>query len=431
MNTVDQDSKPGAAAERIVSVNDYGPSRRSWLPRLAIAGAVMLIVVVGIVRTAVHFIGQRRAEQNTSAEQAKQARQPQTPAKRRIFPERAASQPTAPEVEVGARCSDASEATPLLARDGTVILTPGGLPVRQCRNGQILMPPLPVPEAAPAQLAAKPAAPASPGSGAQHSDARYDGDLVLATVNAPTDSHADRVAIVSEPGTAITPSAPDAPADPHGPLPALLRTAQAGVAQARLLGNRDLVLPESRSIDCNLSLRIVTEVSGKAVCIVSSYVYGATGMVALIEPGSVASGSYVALSAPGQRRVFIVWNRLQTTKGVVIDLDSPASDALGTSGLDGYLDNRWADRIGAAVLLSTVQDVIGYETARAGSSNGGGANGIAIFPQTTRTGQQLAEKILDSTINIKPTLYKHQGDRATITVARDLDFGSVYELRPR
>jgi len=37
--------------------------------------------------------------------------------------------------------------------------------------------------------------------------------------------------------------------------------------------------------------------------------------------------------------------------------------------------------------------------------------------------------VLDNTINIPPTLYRNQGGRLGIYVARDLDFSSVYTLR--
>jgi type IV secretion system protein VirB10 len=117
---------------------------------------------------------------------------------------------------------------------------------------------------------------------------------------------------------------------------------------------------------------------------------------------------------------------------VVINLASPASDALGTAGLPGYVDNRWSDRIGAAVLLSLVQDAIGYATANAVSQNGGGASiGLYAFQNTRSTGERMVNQILQQTIAIKPTLYKNQGDRASIYVARDLDFSSVYQLTNR
>jgi type IV secretion system protein VirB10 len=53
-----------------------------------------------------------------------------------------------------------------------------------------------------------------------------------------------------------------------------------------------------------------------------------------------------------------------------------------------------------------------------------------VLPSTTSTTGKLAEKVLDSTINIPPLIYQNQGAIVGIYVARDVDFSSVYELQP-
>jgi type IV secretion system protein VirB10 len=201
------------------------------------------------------------------------------------------------------------------------------------------------------------------------------------------------------------------------------------MVQAAMLGDRSLLLPKGRTVDCSLSTRVVSDLAGMATCVLTSNVYSDNGRVVLLERGSEAVGEYGAVVAQGQRRLFVLWTRVKTPSGVVINLNSPAADALGTSGLEGYVDNHWWERIGAAFMLSLVQDAIAYKTAEA--TGGGGAQGTAVFQNSSQTGDRLAEKVLDSTINIKPTIYKNQGDRATIFVARDLDFGTVYALRAR
>ncbi len=229
--------------------------------------------------------------------------------------------------------------------------------------------------------------------------------------------------------TSVGLAAPPGPAaSGAGPIGGLLTPSDTPKVQAGLLGDRNLILPKGRTIDCALTVRVINEVAGMATCVLNSDVYSDNGRVVLLERGSEAVGEYAATMAQGQRRLFLLWTRVKTPTGVVINLNSPAADALGTSGLVGYVDNHWWDRLGAAFLLSLVQDGIGLATAM--QAGGGGAQSLGIYQHSATTGNRMAELILQSTINIKPTLYKNQGDRGTIFVARDLDFSTVYELHP-
>jgi len=221
---------------------------------------------------------------------------------------------------------------------------------------------------------------------------------------------------------------PGPPASGSGPIGGLLTPSDTPKVQAGLLGDRNLILPKGRTIDCALTVRVINEVAGMATCVLNSDVYSDNGRVVLLERGSEAVGEYAATMAQGQRRLFLLWTRVKTPTGVVINLNSPAADALGTSGLVGVVDNHWWDRLGAAFMLSLVQDGIGLATAT--QAGGGGAQSLGIYQHSATTGNRMAELILQSTINIKPTLYKNQGDRGTIFVARDLDFSTVYELHP-
>ena len=53
-----------------------------------------------------------------------------------------------------------------------------------------------------------------------------------------------------------------------------------------------------------------------------------------------------------------------------------------------------------------------------------------VLPSTTANTSKLAEKVLESTINIPPLIYQNQGGIVGIYVARDVDFTSVYEIHP-
>ncbi|WP_230959700.1 TrbI/VirB10 family protein [Burkholderia vietnamiensis] len=140
--------------------------------------------------------------------------------------------------------------------------------------------------------------------------------------------------------------------------------------QAGMLGNRSLVLAQGAKIDCAGDTAFDSTEAGLSTCTVTKNVYSDDGNVVLIERGSQINSQYCANMSPGQKRVFVLSARIKTPNGVTVEVDSPAADALGRMGIDGYVDNHWSQRIGAAMLLGVTQDAIGYLSTRGGSANG-------------------------------------------------------------
>jgi type IV secretion system protein VirB10 len=198
---------------------------------------------------------------------------------------------------------------------------------------------------------------------------------------------------------------------------------------ASTLGDRSLTLPKGTAFTCALKTKVISATSGLVGCQVQRNVYGDNGRVLLIERGSHLDGEYrISSVRPGMVRIPVLWTRVRTPHGVTVDIESPGTGQLGESGIDGYVDNRWGERIGAAMLLSLIDDsvklVIQNQTQNQQADT-------IVLPSTTDNTSKLAEKVLDSTINIPPLLYQNQGGIVGIYVARDVDFSSVYELQPR
>jgi type IV secretion system protein VirB10 len=197
---------------------------------------------------------------------------------------------------------------------------------------------------------------------------------------------------------------------------------------AAMLGNRSLTLPKGTAFTCALKTKVISAVSGLVGCQVQRNVFSDDGRVLLIERGSHLDGEYrIASVRPGTVRIPVLWTRIRTPLGVTVDIESPGTGQLGESGIDGYVDNRWGERIGAAMLLSLIDDSV--KLIIQNQTNESNADTI-VLPSTTGNTSKLAEKVLESTINIPPLIYQNQGGIVGIYVARDVDFSSVYELKP-
>lgn len=217
-----------------------------------------------------------------------------------------------------------------------------------------------------------------------------------------------------------------------GTIGSTLYSSSTPTAVARVFPDQNLVLPKGRTADCILTGRIMDEVPGFTTCVLATNLYGDNGRVLLLERGSELVGEYGVTNQMGLERLFVTWTRAKTKNGIDIDLSSPGSDRLGTSGLPGHLDNRWGQRVGAALLVSLVKDVTVavIATQQKDNTNGTSVNVVAPPGQNTinATGS-LAEEIIKQTLKVRPRLTINEGERISITVARDLDFSSVYALQ--
>lgn len=207
-----------------------------------------------------------------------------------------------------------------------------------------------------------------------------------------------------------------------------LKSAPTPRALAGVIGNRNLLLAKGSMLDCVLNTAINSSQPGMVSCTLTRNIYSDNGKVLLLERGSLITGEFGGRLKTGQTRIYVLWNRIKTPKGVVVSLDSPGTDALGRSGIDGDVDKHWGERIGNAFMLSLIQDAIGFAATRGNNQNG---SSQMYFQNTQQTGDNMATTVLKDSLQIPPTISKNQGERIAIFVARDLDFSAVYDLAPQ
>jgi len=208
-----------------------------------------------------------------------------------------------------------------------------------------------------------------------------------------------------------------------GDLDALLRPSVTPAVQAQVLPTRRMLLPKGAFLDCTLETALDSTLPGMTTCILATDAFSADGSVVLLERGTKLVGETRGQVRQGSARVYVLWTEARTSKGVVVPLASPGTDELGRAGLPGRVDRHFMERFGAAILVSVIDGAIQAEVA---SQRGNGST-VVVDPSGSR---DIMTEILRSTINIPPTVVKPQGDRIQVLVARDLDFRSVYELRP-
>ena len=192
--------------------------------------------------------------------------------------------------------------------------------------------------------------------------------------------------------------------------------------------NQNLLLPKGTYIGCALKTRLVSSIKGGIACIVSNDVYSANGNTLLIEKGSTITGTFNSGQLDdGMDRLFVIWQEIRTPNNIIIPVYSGATDELGASGMQGWVDHHYLKRFGSAILLSMIDDAMAILADRMSRNNNN--NNYYNYTENTRDNvSNIADTALKKMIDIKPTLYKNQGDLVGVYVNRDIDFSKVYKF---
>lgn len=204
----------------------------------------------------------------------------------------------------------------------------------------------------------------------------------------------------------------------------------AGVS-ASILPNRNFMIAKGTLLDCALETAIDSSLAGLITCRLTRDVYSDNGRVIMLDRGSQLVGEYKSGIAEGLVRIFVLWTRAKTPKGVVINLDSPGTDALGRSGLEGFVDTHFLERFGTAIMMSLVQESFDYAKAKAASVNANNSTVSTSSGGNNSILDRLATEQMKKSITIPPVLYINQGANVQVMVVRDLDFSTVYGIEDK
>jgi type IV secretion system protein VirB10 len=167
-------------------------------------------------------------------------------------------------------------------------------------------------------------------------------------------------------------------------------------------------------------LRTAVETSrpGPVLAVVEADVHDTiTGRTLLVPQGSRLVGRHDGESAWGDRRVFLRWERLILPNGKSLLLDGEAGvDAGGAVGVQGRSIRRLG-ALAAATLFGGAVSALG-QAARSRDPRGGllGDAGDAAAIE----GSQLAGRLVDRELQVKPTIRLEPGARVGVLITRDL-----------
>ena len=173
-------------------------------------------------------------------------------------------------------------------------------------------------------------------------------------------------------------------------------------------------------IPAALLTAVDSEREGRVMAVVTENVFDTvSGNYLLIPQGARLLGRYNGDQTYGERRAFLVWERIIFADGRSLTLNKePGVDSSGAGGVTGRVDRRLG-QLALAALASGVITTLGEAARRDGedkSSSLLGDAGDAASIEAARVGGRL----IDRELEVKPTIRIAQGSRVQVLLTRDL-----------
>jgi type IV secretion system protein VirB10 len=172
-------------------------------------------------------------------------------------------------------------------------------------------------------------------------------------------------------------------------------------------------------VSAALLTAIDTARSGPVVAAVTQNVYDTvSGRHLLLPQGTRLIGRHEGESAYGDRRAFLVWERLILPNGKSLALAAePGVDAQGAVGIQGKVDRRlWPLSIGVlfAGAITTLGQLARDDDDRSRSLLNDAGNAAAI------QGAQVGGQLIDRELQVRPSIRLDAGAPVRVLITRDL-----------
>lgn len=159
---------------------------------------------------------------------------------------------------------------------------------------------------------------------------------------------------------------------------------------------------------------------GPVIAAVTQTLYDTvTGRHVLAPQGARLVGRHEGDNTHGERRAFIVWERLILPNGKSIDLgDEAGVDAAGAVGLEGRVDRRLGALL-TATLFGGAVTTLG-QAARDGQGRGGGSFLGDAGDAAAIEGARVGGRLVDRELGVRPAVRVAAGARVQVMITRDL-----------